>query len=142
VRPRLEIGIDCEDPEALAPFWAAALGYDTGDLDRDGTYLDLVPPEKEMPIVYLQRVSEKKVSKNRLHLDLFTSEPREDIAALESIGATPLGAPLTGSEGGWWQVMADPEGNEFCVCLEYEDRETTPMDSTTGGSSTRASLTT
>lgn len=141
MRPRVEIGIDCEDPAVLAPFWAAALGYGIGDLDQDGIYLDLVPPKKDMPSVYLQRVSERKVSKNRLHLDLFTSKPREDIAALVSLGATTRGAPLTGSEGGWWQVMTDPEGNEFCVCLEYEDREAPPMESTTGGSSTRATLT-
>jgi len=52
---RIEIGIDSVMPEALAPFWAAALGYKVGDMDRAGTYLDLVPPDPGLPVVYLQR---------------------------------------------------------------------------------------
>jgi len=113
---RIEIGIDTLTPEQLAPFWADALGYTLGDMDRDGSYLDLVPPEPGMPVVYLQRVPEPKTVKNRLHLDLLTGEPEETIARLGSLGARRLGVPMSGSEGGWWQVMADPEGNEFCVC--------------------------
>ena len=113
---RIEIGIDCDAPERLAPFWADALGYTIGDLDRAGTYLDLVPPEAGLPIVYLQRVPEPKTVKNRLHLDLLTSTPDELIGRLTSNGAKRIGDPMSGSEGGWWQVMADPEGNEFCVC--------------------------
>ena len=113
---RIEIGIDCEMPERLAPFWADALGYAIGDLDGAGTYLDLVPPEVSMPVVYLQRVPEPKTVKNRLHIDLLTADPAEAIGRLTSLGATAVGTPMSGSEGGWWQVMADPEGNEFCVC--------------------------
>ena len=113
---RIEIGIDCADPEALAPFWAAALGYEVGDLDRDGTYLDLVPPEASLPGVYLQRVPEAKLTKNRVHLDLVVRDPAAEVRRLERLGATCSGDPLSGSEGGWWQVMVDPEGNEFCVC--------------------------
>ena len=41
-------------------FWAAALGYTVGDMDQDGTYLDLVPPEPGMPVVYLQRVPNQR----------------------------------------------------------------------------------
>ncbi len=113
---RIEIGIDCEMPERLAPFWAEALGYSIGDMDRAGAYLDLVPPDTGMPVVYLQRVPEAKTVKNRLHLDLMTGDPEELIGRLTSLGATKDGTPMSGSEGGWWQVMADPEGNEFCVC--------------------------
>jgi predicted enzyme related to lactoylglutathione lyase len=113
---RIEIGIDSVKPELLAPFWADALGYAVGDMDRAGTYLDLVPPDPSSPGVYLQRVPEPKTVKNRLHLDLLTAQPDETITRLVSLGATPLGGALSGSEGGWWQVMTDPEGNEFCVC--------------------------
>jgi predicted enzyme related to lactoylglutathione lyase len=113
---RIEIGIDTVMPESLAPFWADALGYTIGDMDNDGSYLDLVPPDRTMPVVYLQRVPEPKTVKNRLHLDLMTPDTQETIARLSSLGATLVGTPMTGSEGGWWQVMADPEGNEFCVC--------------------------
>ena len=117
IGPRVEIGIDCTDPTSLAPFWAEALGYSIGDLDSDGTYLDLVPPPGSPP-VYLQRVPEPKLTKNRLHMDLFTTEPDALIERLTSTGASKIGEPMTASEGGWWQVMADPDGNEFCVCRE------------------------
>ncbi|MGA2529204.1 MAG: VOC family protein [Acidimicrobiales bacterium] len=113
---RIEIGIDSVAPEMLAPFWAAALGYAIGDMDRAGRYLDLVPPEDQMPVVYLQRVPEPKTVKNRLHLDLWTTESAETVERLISLGATRLGSVVSGSEGGSWQVLADPEGNEFCVC--------------------------
>ncbi|HLN05042.1 MAG TPA: VOC family protein [Acidimicrobiales bacterium] len=113
---RIEIGIDTVMPERLAPFWAEALGYEIGDMDQAGTYLDLVPPESGMPVVYLQRVPEPKTVKNRLHLDLLTADSEETIGRLTSLGATRVGTPMSGSEGGWWQVMTDPEGNEFCIC--------------------------
>lgn len=137
--PRLEIGIDCIDPVRLAPFWAAALGYSVGDLDSAETYLDLVPPVPSsggddtvtagplasavpsLPAVYLQRVPEEKHVKNRLHLDLMVVDPQSLVRQLQDLGATSIGEPRSGSEGGWWQVMADPEGNEFCVCEEYLD---------------------
>lgn len=114
--PRIEIGIDCRDPERLAPFWAAALGYRIGDLDRAGVYLDLVPPDPDLPVVYLQKVPEAKAVKNRLHLDLYAADPDGLVARLVGLGATPEGPPRSGSEGGTWQVLTDPEGNEFCVC--------------------------
>ncbi|MGO9962580.1 MAG: VOC family protein [Acidimicrobiales bacterium] len=114
---RIEIGIDSVMPETLAPFWAEALGYAVGDIDRAGTYLDLVPPDPVLPVVYMQRVPEPKTVKNRLHLDLLTADAEETIRRLVALGATMVGTAMSGSEGGWWQVMADPEGNEFCVCL-------------------------
>jgi predicted enzyme related to lactoylglutathione lyase len=116
LRPRLQIGIDSRDPERLAPFWASALGYAIGDFDRDRVYLDLVPPDSSSPIVYFQRVPEEKRLKNRVHLDLYSPDPESTVSEFLSLGATRLGEPQSGSEGGWWQVMADPEGNEFCVC--------------------------
>jgi predicted enzyme related to lactoylglutathione lyase len=129
VPPRIEIGIDCADPVALAPFWAAALGYEVGDLDADGIYLDLVPPRAGMTIVYLQRVPEPKVTKNRAHLDLYDPDPEAAVERLERLGATKVGEPRTGSEGGWWQVMLDPEGNELCVCREDEPAASGPASS-------------
>jgi predicted enzyme related to lactoylglutathione lyase len=109
----------------LAPFWSVALGYEIGDLDRAGTYLDLVPPNDRLPVVYLQRVSEPKTVKNRLHLDLHTPDVDQLISVLVDLGGQCSGAPRTGSEGGWWQVMTDPDGNEFCICRSDDpiDRE-------------------
>ncbi|MGH7666218.1 MAG: VOC family protein [Candidatus Dormibacteria bacterium] len=106
--------MDSRDPIALAPFWVAALGYlgSSGDADP---YLDLVPPPGGLPVL-LQRVDEPKAVKNRLHLDLFVSEPERLIAELEELGATRQGEPFSAGATWEWQVMADPEGNEFCVC--------------------------
>ena len=118
LHPRIQIGIDSRDPEALAPFWAAALGFGIGEFDDDGVYLDLVPPDTSSPVVYFQRVPEDKHVKNRVHLDLYLSDPDAKIRELLALGATRIGAPLSGAAGGWWQVMSDPEGNEFCICRE------------------------
>ena len=85
---RIEIGIDSVMPEVLAPFWADALGYGIGDMDRAETYLDLVPPEPGLPVVYLQRVSEPKTVKNRLHLDLLTADVEATLSRLIALGAT------------------------------------------------------
>ena len=111
-KPRIEIGIDSVDPQVLAPFWAAALGYGIGELDSEGVYLELSPPDSTSPVVYLQRVPEAKQVKNRLHLDLFTPDPQRLIADLEALGAGRLGEPHTTAAGSWWQVLRDPEGNE------------------------------
>lgn len=115
---RIEIGIDCNNPEALAPFWAAALGYRIGALSSDGVYLAIVPPEHDRPVVYFQRVPEAKQTKNRVHLDLWSHDPEDEIARLEGLGGSRLGDPVAGPSGNWWQVMLDPAGNEFCVCRE------------------------
>jgi predicted enzyme related to lactoylglutathione lyase len=117
---RVEICIDCNDPEALAPFWAAALGYEMGSLGPDGVYLDLVPPERDKPVIYFQRVLDEKTTKNRLHLDLWTHQPEKEISRLESLGSSKVGEPVTSTSGNWWQVMLDPAGNEFCVCRERQ----------------------
>ena len=109
------MGIDCRDPVGLAPFWLRALSY-TETAGLGDPYLDLLPPPGGVP-VFLQRVEETKVVKNRVHLDLYTADPEGLVADLLKAGATLVGAPFGGRP--WeWQVMADPEGNEFCVCRE------------------------
>jgi predicted enzyme related to lactoylglutathione lyase len=115
--PTLEIGIDSCDPESLAPFWAAALDYAIGGFDAEGVYLFLVPPSTERPIVYLQRVAEPKSAKNRVHLDLLVDDLDSEVARLSGLGASTLGERKSLIGGATWQVMTDPEGNEFCVCI-------------------------
>ncbi|MHB1738673.1 MAG: VOC family protein [Actinomycetes bacterium] len=116
MRPRIEVGIDATDPVRLAPFWLAALGYQRTRGDAH-PYLDLVGPPGALP-VFLQHVSEPKVAKNRLHLDLFTTDPQALVDRLVGLGARRVGEPI-GAPTDWsWQVLADPEGNEFCVCRE------------------------
>jgi 4a-hydroxytetrahydrobiopterin dehydratase len=105
---RVEVCIDCADPEALIPFWLAALGY-----IRDRDPRGIVDPAGEQPSVWFQRVPESKSVKNRLHLDLYladqaAAEQRRD----ELVG---LGATAVAEYVDFW-LMADPAGNEFCLC--------------------------
>jgi hypothetical protein len=127
---RIEVCIDCPDPELLAPFWSAALGYERRDPERRdaanrdpdsrGPYLTLHPPPggRGMPIV-LQRVPEPKVGKTRIHLDLYVDDPTHlatEVARLEALGATRVPGGEVEEAGERWVVMTDPAGNEFCLC--------------------------
>ena len=106
--------LDCRDPDALAAFWAEALGY--VHLGTADNYALLAPDGRPGPKLLLQRVAEPKAGKNRMHLDIQTGDIEGCAARLESLGATrAAGAPVE-EMGHRWIVMADPEGNEFCVC--------------------------
>jgi predicted enzyme related to lactoylglutathione lyase len=118
-RPRFEFVIDCADPWALVEFWETALSYSRHPEANGNPYLAVVPPAGEPgPVVILQRVPEPKVVKNRAHLDLYVSDPESLIERLVECGGTRSGAPQE-YEGQWFQVMLDPEGNEFCVLQEW-----------------------
>jgi catechol 2,3-dioxygenase-like lactoylglutathione lyase family enzyme len=110
----LEIGsvaIDCADPGRLAEFWSAALG--TPVQGTFGDFVILQRPDRGGPFVILQRVPEPRTGKNRLHVDL-TGEPRaEAVPRLTALGATVIGEHEV--PGLAWTILADPEGNQFCV---------------------------
>jgi predicted enzyme related to lactoylglutathione lyase len=106
--------LDCADPQGLAPFWSEALGY--GNAGSTGNYGVLVAPHGDRPKLLLQGVSEAKASKNRMHFDIETPDVDAEVARLESIGARRLEPTARHEHGTHWVVMADPEGNEFCVC--------------------------
>ena len=122
---RVEIGIDCRDPALLAQFWISATGYELGDFDPAEVYLDLRPPSNAFPVIYFQRVPEDKIIKNRLHLDLYVDDIDSTADALIAQGGRRIGGLQSGSAGGKWQVMADPEGNEFCLCELNESKDGT-----------------
>ena len=108
--------LDCADPERLAPFWADALHYRSNPYHAP--YLTLSDPLARSPELVLQKVPEQKRGKNRMHLDLFVSDLEAEVSRMERLGARRLSpAPLTGPTGDRWVVMADPDGNEFCVCV-------------------------
>ncbi len=84
--------LDSRDPEALAPFWAAALGYVVaGSVEN---YVLLLPDGREGPKLLLQRVPEPKADKNRMHLDIEAADIEGRATQLEALGAT-----LPDSEG-------------------------------------------
>jgi predicted enzyme related to lactoylglutathione lyase len=106
--------LDCTNPDALARFWSEALGYTT--LGGAGNYVMLVDADGVKPKLLLQAVPEPTAAKNRMHLDIETPHVEAEAARLESLGAQRLEAEVRTEHGTNWVIMADPEGNEFCVC--------------------------
>ena len=99
--------IDCADPERLASFWGGLLGRPIAG--RTGPYVWL---RRENGLgMGFQQVAEPKAGKNRVHFDLASQDPGAEQRRVESLG----GQRLTGYETGGFLVMADPEGNEFCI---------------------------
>ncbi|MET7617174.1 VOC family protein [Streptomyces sp. NPDC005408] len=110
MRARIEeIVFDCHDPAGLVRFWAALLGGDPVDRSDDWSYID--PPG--FVRVAFQRVPEGKAAKNRLHLDLDAGDVDAATDEAVALGAVRVGAAIT-DEYGRFQVLRDPEGNEFC----------------------------
>ena len=106
--------LDCTDPNALAQFWSEALGYTT--LGGAGNYVMLVDTDGAQPKLLLQAVPEAKAGKNRMHFDIETHDVDSEASRLETLGARRLEAGVRSEHGSNWVIMADPEGNEFCVC--------------------------
>ncbi|XRQ12783.1 VOC family protein [Actinomadura welshii] len=109
--------LDCSAPERLADFWTAALGYERGE--SAPPYVSLSDPAGRRPVLLLQRVPEPKVTKNRMHLDLRISDMDAELARITALGASVVRAPFP--DAGWLTaVLADPEGNEFCLIVPPE----------------------
>jgi catechol 2,3-dioxygenase-like lactoylglutathione lyase family enzyme len=114
--------VDTADPARLASFWQSALGWRRTFEQDDEVVLE--PPEGSAedgvaPDLLFLRVPEGKAGKNRLHLDLRPQDQAAEVTRLEGLGASQAdvgqGADVS------WVVMADPDGNEFCV-LAHSDR--------------------
>jgi catechol 2,3-dioxygenase-like lactoylglutathione lyase family enzyme len=107
--------IDSAHPSKSADFWEAALGWRrTHDTDSE---VVLEPPEGSpedgiAPDLLFLKVPEPKRGKNRLHLDLRPGDQAAEVARLESLGAHRVDV---GQATVSWVVLADPDGNEFCV---------------------------
>lgn len=113
--PRIDVVLDCSDAERLAAFWVGALGYRRFGVA--GNYRSLIPRSGEVgPKLILQEVSDARVGKNRMHLDLVVGDVEAEIARLELLGARRKGSERILEHDTEWTVMADPEGNEFCLC--------------------------
>ena len=105
--------LDCKDPQALTPFWAGALGYK--QVAAAGQYVVLGTGDRTQHELILQGVDEPKAAKNRMHLDIHAEDIDAEAQRLIGLGATKLEGPI-GEWGERWIVLADPEGNELCVC--------------------------
>jgi hypothetical protein len=119
-----DLCLDASDHHTLADWWCAALGYvrrDEVEPPEDGWErphdwpVPIVDPEGNGPLMWIVPVPESKIVKNRMHFDVLG-----DTQALLAAGATLIRArdpiPTSDEAGGVeWDVLADPEGNEFCV---------------------------
>jgi len=119
----LNTSFDCADPWALAQFWSAALGLPVHPEDTpEGEEIGIPMPDGDL---IFQHVPEAKVVKNRLHLCLEPDGPRDaEVLRLLGIGASLLN-DLRKPDGTGWAVLADPEGNEFCVLRSASERAAT-----------------
>jgi hypothetical protein len=111
-----EVVVDCRDPEALAAFWSAVLDY--GELSREDGAIEIGPAEGfggPQPTIILSPCEEPEPAKPRLHIDVNATDRDQDaeLERLFSLGAVRADVGQTGDEG--WHVLADPEGNEFCL---------------------------
>lgn len=111
--------IDTADPGKLAEFWEQALPSKRVYEDDDGSEVVLKTKDGGWRIL-LYRVLEPKKVKNRLHLDLIPEDQAPEVARLEALGAKRIDI---GQKDVSWFVMADPDGNEFCILRAGADSE-------------------
>jgi predicted enzyme related to lactoylglutathione lyase len=114
------ITIDCAEPLALARFWASVFGSAIGDIDGDPPrYVDMRSVEG-VPLLCFQRVPEAKVVKNRVHLDVAVNDVERATQAIEALGGGRIDRELRQDLGYEYRIVADPEGNEFCLVRNLE----------------------
>lgn len=112
------VTIDCHDPRMLAEFWTAALNWTITDADDEGVVIELLdgsPAQGHIPDILFYKNLDKKTVKNRMHFDLRPIDQAAEVARLESLGAKRIEIGQSEDQGTTWVVMADPEGNEFCI---------------------------
>ena len=122
----LVVVIDCSDLDRSARFWTAVLGYTAGRV-TGGPYRALTPAGGAGIEVLLQRVADVKRQKNRLHLDLRTPDMAAEVNRVRGLGATLLTSEPVVEDGWRWHVLADPDGNEFCVLQPPSPSEPTAV---------------
>lgn len=109
---RLLIVLDCVDADALADFWSSALGFRRASFHPP--YVRLIDPTERWPNLLLQQVPEPRLGKNRMHLDIQVTDVYPELERLRALGARVIDPPHDDA-GFLTAVLADPQGNEFCV---------------------------
>jgi predicted enzyme related to lactoylglutathione lyase len=121
------VTVDCSSPQRLADFWSKALDWRITYEDEDEYVIEPAeddPGSGVIPDVLFNRVQDDKTVKNRWHFDLRPSDDQNaEVTRLMKLGARQIDIGQSGDES--WVVMADPEGNEFCVLgpLEADEEE-------------------
>jgi hypothetical protein len=112
-KARVELVLDCAEPQRLASFWLHALDY--RHYYSDATLTVLVPKEGIASPLLLQGVPEPKAGKNRMHLDIVADDIEGEVNRLQRLGAHRIDDGIQNFGGTRWVRMCDPEQNEFCV---------------------------
>ena len=117
------LSIDSADPATVARFWAEALGWRVTYESADESVVE--PPEGSglvdvAPDLLFIKVADDKRGKNKLHLDLRPGDQAAEVERLEALGARRVDI---GQKEVSWVVLADPEGNEFCVLRPLTQKE-------------------
>lgn len=110
------ICVDCTDPVSLGRWWAEMLGWRLTHQEPDQVVLEPPagsPQDGVSPDLVFLRVPDPKSGKSRLHIDLRPDDQLAEVARALEMGASPVDIGQTGEES--WTVLADPEGNEFCI---------------------------
>ncbi|MFC7532165.1 VOC family protein [Actinoplanes sp. GCM10030250] len=105
-----QVVVDAEDPARLARWWAEALGYVI--VNEEPGEVEIRRTPDELPGLLFTPVTGTKRGKNRLHIDLRPDDQGDEVERLVGMGARPVDI---GQRDVGWVVLADPEGNEFCV---------------------------
>ncbi|MBD8000323.1 VOC family protein [Oerskovia gallyi] len=118
-----ELVLDCADPELLARFWSGVLGY--VELGREDGAIEIGPADVGFgglqPTIVLSPSNDPKTAKLPLHIDVNATDRDQDaeLERLLALGARRADIGQTGDES--WHVLADPEGNEFCLLRKRLD---------------------
>ena len=113
----VNVTFDCRDAEAVARFWQAVTDNAIEFVPDPGNpYWVVSPPDDQLPRLVFVTVPEGKSTKNRLHVDIVARDGSQDeeVTRLVELGARVVDDRRSVEPGGW-VVLADPEGNEFCV---------------------------
>jgi 4a-hydroxytetrahydrobiopterin dehydratase len=110
----IEIAIDAMDIPAVRPFWAAVLGYDEGHGNN------LIDPESVRPLLWFQQMDEPRPQRNRVHFDVWVAPEEAEPRIARALEAG--GRVVSDTEAPSFWVLADPEGNEACICTAQERR--------------------
>src|SRR4051812_32080129 len=103
--------LDVVDVELMADFWSAVLGYVVENDEGDSVHLR--PTSGDGPSMWLQPTTDPKSGKLRCHMDLRADDPTAEVERVLSLGARRADVGQTGGES--FEVLVDPEGNEFCI---------------------------
>ena len=107
------VTIDAANPQRLARFWGELLGYKVTFEDDDEVAIER--PDERRPALWFTKVPDSKAGKNRVHLDLNPDDQAAEVERALRLGATRIDIGQRADPDTTWEVLADPEGNEFCI---------------------------